>query len=104
MAPTIDVHRRIKPVALAAALAAAIGCAGFAAADADALRVDPTRRGCWLPGTGMTAPSPHLIRIEDRRDPDNPRVGYSHGARIYNPGVGMYTCHNGTWFWGLGPS
>jgi hypothetical protein len=105
MARTNDVHaRRTKSFAVAAAVAAALGSAGFATADASAMQVDPNHRGCWLPGTKMTAPSPHLVRVEDRRDPSHPRVSYSDGARIYQPSFGMYTCRNGVWYWGLGPS
>ena len=68
------------------------------------MQVDPSHRGCWLPGTKMTAPSPYLVRVEDRRDTAHPRVSYSDGARILQPGGGIYTCRNGTWYWGLGPS
>jgi hypothetical protein len=93
-------HRRIRPVALASALGAAIACAGFGPSDAGAMRWDPNRRGCWLPGTTLTHPSNDVL-IEDRRDPDNPRVMYRHGAHIYQ-GYGVYTCHNGRWYWGLG--
>ena len=103
MERTID-HHRIKALALAAAAAAALACAGLAAADATAMQVDPYHRGCWLPGTKMTAPSPYLVRVEDRRDTAHPRVSYSDGARILQPGGGIYTCRNGTWYWGLGPS
>ena len=67
------------------------------------MRVDPNHRGCWLPGTKMTAPSPYPIRVEDRRDPSHPRVSYSDGTRILKPGGGLYTCRNGVWYWGLGP-
>jgi hypothetical protein len=97
-------HRRprIKPVALASVLAVAIGCAGFPATDASAMRWDPNRRGCWLPGTTMTHGSRDVL-IEDRRDPDNPRVLYRHGAHLYQGVGGMYTCHNGRWYWGMGP-
>ena len=104
MARPIDVHRGIRHIAVASAIVAAIGCAGFAAANASAMRVDPNHRGCWLPGTKMTAPSPYLIRVEDRRDPAHPRVSYSDGARILQPGGGLYTCRNGLWYWGLGPA
>lgn len=94
----------MKRIAVGVAVAAALGSAGFAAAGASAMQVDPNHRGCWLPGTKLTAPSPYRILVEDRRDPAHPRVSYSDGTRILQPGGGLYTCRNGLWYWGLGPS
>jgi hypothetical protein len=102
VASLAHLHRRIKPIAFASTLAAAIAGSGFAATDAGAIRWDPNRRGCWLPGTTLTHPSNDVL-IEDRTDPDNPRVLYRHGAHLYQGYGGVYTCHNGRWYWGLGP-
>jgi hypothetical protein len=104
MAHHIELHRRLKPVAVAAAVAGALSGAVLGAADASAMQVDPNHRGCWLPGTTYTAPSPNRILVEDRKDPAHPRVSYSDGTRILQPGGGIYTCRNGLWYWGLGPA